>query len=739
MDTRLAKNRIVLLGVGHTNAHVLRMWKMKPIRDTELVCVSNFPVSTYSGMLPAVLAGQYPKRRMEIDLVRLCTANRARLVVDQVTGLDSENNRLLFDERPPLDYDALSIGIGSVPTMAGVTVVETEGENPIFLPIKPMQTFVARLTARMQELARTVVGRPLRFGVVGGGAGGVEIAFALPKRIGMTLPDRGYTLHLIHGGKRLLPGLLDSTAAIVEQQLRHDAVQMHMERRVTEVRAGSVLLDDETELELDVLLWATSATAPPLLGKLGLETDDRGFLLTSSTLQSKSNERIFAVGDTGTIENVDRPKSGVFAVRQGPILWNNLKAVIDGTELDEFRPQVEFLKLLNTADGRAVAEYQGRNFHNSWAWKWKDVIDSRFMDKYQNYQPMEMVTPGGSQPMEMRCLGCGGKVGGSVLSRVLEQLKIPEREEVLVGLDSPDDAAVLQFGAEQLISATTDFFAAPLDDPYLVGRIAALNALSDSWAMGGKPVAALTIATIPVGKESSQERLLTEMLAGSLVEFRKANTSLVGGHTIEGPRISLGYTVLAKQDDTAPWSKADLNVGDCLILTKPLGSGVLLAAMMQAMCEGEWHTSLIRTILQSNQRAAEIAAEMGVTAATDVTGFGLAGHMFEMLKASKMDAEIEFSELPALPGAVELAQRGIVSSLLPANRQCEANIDVSGGVAASAKYGLLFDPQTSGGMLLAIHQAAADECLHRLWDDYPQAAVIGSITGTSESSRIKVR
>ncbi|MEM7314580.1 MAG: selenide, water dikinase SelD, partial [Planctomycetota bacterium] len=608
----------------------------------------------------------------------------------------------------------------------------------MFLPIKPMQSFLSRLTSRLNELARTVVGRPLRFGIVGGGAGGVEIAFCLPKRISMALPERGYTLHLIHGAKRLLPGLLDSTATLVEQRLRRNATQLHLGRRVVEIRNDSVLLDDESELELDVLLWATSASPPPLLGKLGLATDDRGFLSTRSTLQSKTNDRIFAVGDTGTIENVDRPKSGVFAVRQGPILWKNLRAMIEGGPLEDFRPQKEFLKLLNTADGQAVAEYQGRSFANSWAWKWKDVIDTRFMDKYQDYTPMKMKPKPASAETEMRCLGCGGKVGGTVLSRVLEQLEIPQREEVLVGLDAPDDAAVIRFDSQQTVTATTDFFAAPLDDPFIVGRIAALNALSDSWAMGSHPMAALTIASIPVGRESSQERLLSEMLAGSLLEFRKANTALVGGHTIEGPRISLGYTVLAKQPDSETWSKSGLSPGDALILTKPLGSGVLLAGLMQAQCEGPWYDNLLQSMLTSNQRAAEVAAELGIAAATDVTGFGLAGHLFEMLKASGVDAKIDFSELPILTGALDLAQNGIASSLLPANRHCEADMDVSGGMAASAKFGLLFDPQTCGGMLLAVHEAAADECLQRLWDDYPQAAVIGSVTSKSDSPRISV-
>src|SRR5262245_10072292 len=178
MPPNLPEHDVVLLGVGHTNAHVLRMWRMEPIRGARLTCVSDAPVATYSGMLPGVLAGQYEPEAMEIDLVRLCAAAGARLILGDVSGLDRGRRELLFADRPPLPFDVLSIGIGSVPTRDGL-----QSADETLLPIKPMQTFLPRLKERVRASIASVKGRPLQVVVVGGGVGGVEIALCLPRRL----------------------------------------------------------------------------------------------------------------------------------------------------------------------------------------------------------------------------------------------------------------------------------------------------------------------------------------------------------------------------------------------------------------------------------------------------------------------------------------------------------------------------------------------------------------------------
>ena len=730
----LSKRTVALLGIGHTNAHIVRMWKMKPMPDARLVCISNHAVATYSGMLPGVLAGQYPAARMEIDLVRLCASARARLVLDNVVGVEAQSQQIHFSGRPPLRYDVLSIGIGSVPSMQGV-----DAKSGVLLPIKPMQTFLSRLKKRLKKLRPIAQDRPLKIAIVGGGAGGVEIAFCLPKRIEQELEGSKFSqceLHLIQGSDRLVPGMYDATATAVESELRARNVRIHFGRRVTKVRAKGVTLaavDGDAELfPFDLVLWATSATAPPLLRKLEMATDDRGFLRTKNTLESVSDHRVFVVGDSGTIDDVERPKAGIFAVRQGPILYNNIKNTLLRRANDVFEPQKDYLKLLNTGDGRAIGEYLGRTFFSKWAFHWKDYIDSKFIDKYQDYSLPKMTAKANEHADQtpMRCLGCGGKVSPSVLSRVFERLEIRQRQEIVVGLDSADDAAVVKMSGQTAV--TTDFFAAPLDDPFLFGRMAALNSLSDAWAMNAEPVAALAMATLPfatIRNEHLQEELLHELLSGAIHEFEKSNVSLVGGHTIEGPRTLLGFTILADQVAESAWKKSGLQKGDVLVLTKPLGAGVLLAAHMQAQCDASSYISLMRHLVEGNRVAAEIASNHKLSAATDVTGFGLAGHLYEMLKASKVSAELSLENLNVLPGALGFVEQGFESTLAPANRVVEnwfdAQIGLSGELAS--RYELLFDPQTCGGLLLGISASKVDALVSELQLAGTKATMIGSI------------
>ena len=461
-------------------------------------------------------------------------------------------------------------------------------------------------------------------------------------------------------------------------------------------------------------------------------------MLTRATLQTVADAPIFAVGDAGTIQGSRTPKAGVYAVRQGPFLWRNIERMLRGQPLEEYVPQRGFLSLLATGDGRAILSYKGLAFHGEWCWRLKDYIDSRFMDKYQDYTPA-MAAPPVEDKSPMRCAGCGGKVSGSVLSRVLERLEVAPAEHVLLGLSARDDAAIIAPPGGRPIVATADFFTAFLDDPYLVGRVAALNAASDLFAMGARPLAALALATVPVGPALKQEELLYELLAGGIEEFRRMGATLVGGHTIEGPQTTIGYSMLADAGSGRPRTKAGLRPGDQLVLTKPLGTGILLAAQMQARCRAAWYQPLIELLTESNQAAAEAAGAFDVQGMTDVTGFGLAGHLLEMLNASNVAVELSLDDVPLLPGVSELIAEGVESTLAPANRLNELEID-AGPKRLGPRYAALFDPQTSGGLLLGVSPDQLDSLLARLSSSSPfPPAVIGRVVPfNSDGPRIRL-
>ncbi len=756
MYQRLADHDIVLLGAGHTNSHILRMWRMQAIPNARLTCVSNFPFAMYSGMLPGTLAGLYDSAGMRIDLVQFTAAVDARLIVAQVTGLDVARQLLLFNDRPPLPFDVLSVGIGSVPATGGVKRLDGT-----VIPIKPMQTFLPRLGDRVLDAVhRKKADEPLRVVVVGGGAAGVEIAMALPKRLHSWLDGRPLVMTIAHRGSVVCQDLPLSARTRIARLLTARNIDVWTNTDVHRVEQGQLHTTSGTTLAADLVIWATGAAAPPLLAQFPLPKDEHGFLLTDPTLRSTCGRPIFAVGDTGTIQFPDgrldaSAKAGVYAVRQAPVLWDNLQRIVSGRELRAYHPQRGFLRLLSSADRKAVIAYQGFSGHARWAWWLKDWIDRRFIDKHRFAGPAMRQSPplADQAPPPMRCAGCGSKVGGDVLASVLEELEIPQHPQVLLGLDTPDDAAVIRPATPGGFAVTADFFTAPLDDSYLVGRIAVLNAASDIFAMGGTPTAAVAIATIPPGAFRKQRQLLLDLLTGSLDELRRMGATLAGGHTIEGPNIMLGFTMLG--DPTAGWlTKAGVRDGDALLLTKPLGSGILLAAQMRAALTADSWEPLLATMLRSNEHAARLltrqpGADCSVSALTDVTGFGLAGHLLEILRASECSAELDLAAIPLLPGVAAQVRAGVESTLAPANRIAEAAIEAlpdsspsrsSGPLRETPAYAALFDPQTSGGLLIAVPESDAMAIRDRLREGGDtMTAIIGFARKSADTdSRIRI-
>jgi selenide,water dikinase len=376
-------------------------------------------------------------------------------------------------------------------------------------------------------------------------------------------------------------------------------------------------------------------------------------------------------------------------------------------------------------------------------WRWKDWIDRRFMRKF-NELPEMTPAPAALPPLAdrdalkeisaiaMRCGGCGAKVGASVLSRALAGIEPAARTDVVVGLDAPDDAALVDVGGEQLSLQTVDYFRAIVDDPYTLGKIAANHALGDVYAMGGSPQTALAIATVPFGLESKVEADLTAMMAGANEVLREAGCALVGGHTSEGAELALGFAINGLVPAAAALRKGGLKPGDGLILTKPLGTGTLLAADMRGKAKARWVMAAIAHMVQSNRKAAEILRRHGVHAATDVTGFGLLGHLIEMVHASEVDATLAIERVPLLEGARETVALGIFSSLQPQNVRLRRAIKDLAVAARHPLYPLLFDPQTSGGLLAAVPLAQAERCVAALRaEGYAEADLIGFVAARS--------
>jgi selenide,water dikinase len=337
----------------------------------------------------------------------------------------------------------------------------------------------------------------------------------------------------------------------------------------------------------------------------------------------------------------------------------------------------------------------------------------------------------------MQCAGCGAKLGHEVLRRALARLESVARPDVLIGLDAPDDAAVVELPPGMLAVHSVDIFPALVADPFVAGEIAAVHCLSDIYAMGASPHTALAIVTLPHGQPGMQEDTLTDLLAGALSVLMPEHTALVGGHTLEGDRLEFGLSVNGViPRDRLLNSSAPLP-GDRLILTKPLGIGAIFAADMRGQARPDWTAAAIEVMKQSNAAAARILFDHGATACTDVTGFGLAGHLLQLLRKFNVSAAIELDTIPVLSEAIRASRAGIRSTLYPANLASERDMESNDGVHARETYPLLFDPQTSGGLLAAVPSGRAGACAAELRGaGYDHAADIGFIEPASGRDRV---
>lgn len=737
-STPIAKD-LVLIGGGHSQVSVLKSFGMKPLPGVRVTLVCRDVHTPYSGMLPGLVAGHYQFDEAHIDLGPLAEFAGARMVNDEVIGLELDTQKLLFRGRPPLSYDVVSINIGSTPTVANVPGAAAE-----VIPVKPIGGFVSR----WEQLQKRVVeaGGRLRVGLVGAGAGGVELILAVQQALQDLLENLGQSsdqlkFHLVGGAETVLPTHNRRVRKKFQRVLGERQIQVWTGRFVERVQSRRIRFDDGSELELDEILWVTQASAATWLADSGLAVDANGFVQVHDTLQSISHPQVFAAGDIASVLSHPREKAGVFAVRQGKPLEENLRRALLGHTLKPFAPQKRFLSLISTGDRYAVASRGHWSVEGKWVWNWKNWIDQRFMHRY-NVLPEMKVEKDSNPPdfsgsesalrepstVAMRCRGCGAKVGATVLNRVLGRVQPVVHPNVVSGLDSPDDAAIISVPAGKHLVHSVDFFPAIVEDPYTFGKIAANHSLGDIFAMGAQPQSALALATVPYGLEQKVEETLELLLRGAVEVLNAAETPLVGGHTSEGSELALGFAVNGLVDPGRVLEKRGMKAGDQLILTKPIGTGTLFAAHMRLKAKGRWIVAATQSMLQSNRLGAECLLRRGAHACTDVTGFGLLGHLVEMTRASRLEAQLSLSSVPLLPGALETVRSGIFSSLQPQNlRLCRAVRNRK--ILSESETGpLLFDPQTAGGLLASVPAEVARDCVEELKQlGYERAAVIGSV------------
>ena len=666
---------LLLAGGGHSHALILKRWAMHPHHrpDREVVLVNRHATALYSGMVPGLIAGIYSYADVSIDLRTLCDRAGVAFITAEIQALDRKKQLLHLQDRPALSFDLLSLNLGAV-----------SRDTAQGIPIKPLEPALEFLQQHDAEPEQP-------FRVIGAGAAGLEVVLALRRR----WPDKPLTL-----------------------QQRHGQLTRALERTL---QAAAIRLVTEESTTQEPTLLCTGSCAPKWLASSGLPVDPNGRVKTDACLRVNGSQQLFASGDCAVIADVPRPASGVWAVRAARPLARNLEAAAKKQTLHPWQPQRHALQLLGdstSATPRAWAQ-RGRwqLGPNRLLWQLKQRIDKRFMAGFQASQTMATAQP-------MACRGCAAKLPAASLTAALRQANLAE-----LGC-MPQDAAVL--GGEPTRLQSVDGFPALVSDPWLNGRLTALHACSDLWACGARVDSALSVITLPTVAPTLQQELLVQTLAGVQSTLAEQDAHLIGGHTLEsrstapkpaslGIQVTLSVNGTPATPSSQPWLKQGIQPKDALLLSRPLGSGVLFAAAMAGRGTPSVLDAVLKTMAISQHKLLDqllpLATE--IHACTDITGFGLLGHLSEMLSPdSSICIHLQPDLIPAYPTALDLLRQGEASSLAPANRLAWRWLEPSPQAATAPivlegdpkpeLLELLVDPQTCGPLLIACNQAAAN-------------------------------
>ena len=706
----MAERDLVFVGGGHTHALVIKKLGMRPIPGVRVTLISDLTMTPYSGMLPGFVAGHYSYEQTHIDLNRLCRWAGVTWIHGRVNGIDANGRCIHIENQASVSYDTVSIDIGSTPD------VSVPGAFEFATGVKPVSQFNSIWAGLLDSAAR--VRQPVNWAVIGAGAGGVELVLAMAHRL---RDHQALKFHLVFPGEDILPDYPPAVRDKARRALTAHGVSLHRDFRVAKISSTTLTGTKDQALAVDRSIWCTGAAAASWLKGSGLDLNDKGFINVNSSLQSSSHASVFACGDIAHMSHDPRPKAGVYAVRQAPYLYDNLHRAFAGKALKSVSLQREFLSLLSLGKRRAVGCRNGIVASGKWVWWLKNHIDCKFMQRLNDPGPLPEMTPAATELMH--CAGCGSKLGPTLIAESLERLNPYADASVTPALGRAEDAALMRVNTDMLVAQSIDGFRSFTDDLDRFGRICVNHALSDLYAMGARPVAAQVWINLAFNHPRVQQRDHHRLMSGITTALTEQQTVLAGGHSTQGMETHVAIVANGEVAANSSWQKSTPVAGHQLVLTKPLGTGIVLAADMQAQASSDAVESAMQSMLQSNRAAADLLERFSPSAVTDVTGFGLLGHLLEMLRTGDCGARLNLSAVPLLDGVDRLIARGIRSTLYPQLQHYLQAVKLHPD-DSDPSLDILLDPQTSGGLLIALAEDAAVEFI----DQLPTATVIGEVT-----------
>jgi selenide,water dikinase len=691
-----------LIGGGHTHALLLLKWAMNPLPGVQVTLVNPQVKAPYTGMLPGHIAGHYERSELDIDLVRLARRANARLVLDHAVGIDTNNKRVQLSSRPDIAYDTLSIDIG-----IATDLKQVPGSDLYAYPAKPLGPFADAWGEFLQHIEDDEV--IPNIAIIGAGVAGVELSLAMAHRL-RSSNCNDYSIRLVESGDEPLREIGRFARRDLLRELHHYDVKVIAGARIDRITESEVsFTSDIPSIPADFVVTAAGAKPHYWLSNTGIALE-KGYIAVDDMLRSVSTPNVFAVGDCAHLSFAPRPKAGVFAVREAPILFENLRADLSGQRMTRFHPQKSYLKLISKGRKSAVVDKWGVRLQGPWAWWLKDKIDSTFMAQFR--QPVDasiLDIPDdialGVQPLMENdvpeCGGCGSKIAQYPLLEGLSEAAVLLEASHIQPFD---DAAILHRG-ERIEVLTADHLRAFTSDPWIMAKVTAIHAMGDIWAMNGQAETVLSHIILPRMAPEQQANMIREIMDCASGVFEACGAKIVGGHSSSGAELTIGFSVSGNILGP-PTKVSGAGAGDVLVLTKPIGTGVLLAAEMRQEVDGEDYRLALASMCKLQVKSAAILAK-SATAMTDVTGYGLAGHLMNILDASGVSARLDIDKLPMLSGAETLSATGVRSTLWPSNASIKSRMSVQ----TSPKEDLLFDPQTCGGLLASVPASKIDQIM----------------------------
>tara|TARA_B100001093_G_scaffold512704_1_gene583081 strand:+ start:43 stop:2247 length:2205 start_codon:yes stop_codon:yes gene_type:complete len=691
-------NDLVLIGGGHSHLLVLMKLSKRPIKGNRITLITNEIDTPYSGMIPGYIEGIYSWRDSHIDLYRLCLKLNVRFIHAEVERVSAYDKEIYFKDRPKIKFDVLSINTGIQSNNSDI-----KGAAKYCLPVKPISKLANNFLNKITNY------KSIAF--IGGGAGSVELALAIKKRF-LNI-NQEIKITIITGKRGLLSAFPQKTKSISLKTLEKFKIEIIEYKRVLEVKPKQIILSDKSILNIDKAILSTNSMTPKWLTKSDILLTKDNYILVNKSFQT-NYKYVFASGDVIDFDNQNLKKAGVFAVRSGKPLAINIKKFIIGKNLLEYKFNKNYLALIGTSKASAIATKYNLTFNSKFFFYLKSYIDKRFIKKFSDFRIRKKITLDvlktsllnifvkhkekiTDENNFMQCKGCAAKVPLIALKKALPQEIVSTSEDAVSVPDYPD------------LFQTVDMINSIITDPFLLGKIAANHSISDLVSVNSQITSAMMILQLPFSKTEINSRDLEQVLLGAKEIFKLVDCPLIGGHTMIGKDKDpvIGFSILGQKQKKMESIKNRRNIKtkDLLILTERIGSGLIFAGINNYLIDSHFQIDVIKQMIKGNINFGKICNQLNILSMTDITGFGLANHLLNLIKRdnSKTGLTIYPNKIPLFEGVNECINKDIKSSLFASNYDI-AQKDIIYKRDKSKIDNIIYDPQTVGGIAFIIPQ-----------------------------------